>query len=188
MFLFSAEVNSAYGWVYLIMKEKDLIVECPYQQVILYAEKNDGTYGPLQTGSYVAGKHISEHFRITGELFRSLLDQLRKGQVSPVCFFMKVEGLTVKELAARAGISAYRVKRHLTPEGFRKLKMSALKRYADVLNVPVANMFQIINTVEDKNWNQGYREEVNESKSFLISQTPTKNPMIVETKIIKNHG
>ncbi len=170
------------------MKEKDLKVDCPYQQVILYAERQDGTYGPLQTGSYVAGKHISEHFRITGELFRTLLEQLRKGEVSPVYFYMMVEGLTVKELAARAGISSYKVKRHLSPEGFRKIRVSVLKRYADILNVPVANMFQIINTVEDKNWNQGYREELNDSKSFLISQSPAENPMIVETKIIKNPG
>jgi len=170
------------------MKEKDLKVDCPYQQVILYAEKKDGTYGPLQTGSYVAGKHISEHFRITGALFKSLLEQLRKGEVSPVYFYMMVEGLTVKELAARAGMSSFKVKKHLSPEGFRKIKMPALKRYSDILNVPVANMFQIINTAEDKNWNQGYREELNDSKSFLISQTPTGNPLIVETKIIRNPG
>ena len=35
------------------MKEKDGIIDCPQQQLILYVEKEDGTYEPLQTGSYL---------------------------------------------------------------------------------------------------------------------------------------
>jgi hypothetical protein len=168
------------------MKEKDLIVDCPYQQVILYAEKSDGTYGPLQTGSYVSGNHISEHFKITGELIKSLLQQLKQDKISPLYYFMMIEGLTPSELAARAGISTRRVKKHLTPRGFQKISVAGLKRYAGIFNIPVANMFQIINTVEDRNWNAGFRTELNDSKSFLISQGSTGNPLVVETKIIKN--
>ena len=168
------------------MKEQDLIVDCPYQQVILYAEKYDGTYGPVQTGSYMAGKHISEHFKIAGELNQSLLRQLKSGDISPVYFYMMIEGLTVPELAARAGMSKNVVKKHLTMKGFRKITITKLKRYADVLNVPIANMFQIINTVEDRNWDAGFREEVRNSESFLITQGATGNPLLVETKVIQN--
>ena len=168
------------------MKEKDLIVDCPYQQVILYAEKSDGSYGPIQTGSYMAGNHISEHFKIAGDLNKSLLEQLKNGSISPVYFFMMIEGLTVPELAARVGISKTIVKKHLTPRGFQKISIEKLQRYAEVLNIPVANMFQIINTAEDRNWNAGFREELNNSKSFLISQDVTGNPLVVETKIIQN--
>jgi hypothetical protein len=168
------------------MKEKDLIVDCPYQQVILYAEKGDGTYGPFQTGSYMAGYHISEHFKITDHLNKSLLEQLRNGEISPVCYFMMIEGLTVPELAGRTGISKACVKRHITPGGFQKMRISTLKRYADVLNIPLANMFQIISTIEDGNWDMGYQGEIDHSKSGTISQTKTKNPILIETKVINN--
>ncbi len=106
------------------MREKDLAVDCPYHQVVLYAEKDDGTYGPFQTGSYMAGVNISEHFRVTGNLNRSLVEQLKSGAISPVNYFMITEGLTVDEMASRTGISKFRVKRHLTIHGFRKMKIS----------------------------------------------------------------
>ncbi|MBN1108809.1 MAG: hypothetical protein JXR66_12325 [Bacteroidales bacterium] len=169
------------------MKEKEIEVDCPYQQVILYAEKDDGTFGPVQTGSYMAGNHISEHFRIADNVSKDLIAKLRKGQISPVYFYMTLEGLNISELAGRTGIPAFRVKRHTTPAGFRKIRISTLKRYADVLNIPVANMFQLINTVEDRNWDIGYQGDIDSSKTGTISQSVTGNPLLVETKVITNH-
>jgi hypothetical protein len=168
------------------MKEKDLVTDCPYQQVVLYAEKGDGTFGPFQTGSYMAGVNISEHFRITENLSKTLVEQLKSGKISPVYYFMMIEGLTVPELAGRMGISSFRIKKHLTPDGFRKMRISTLKRYTEILNIPLANMFQIINTIEDRNWDMGYQGEVDESKIGSISQSKTDNPLIIETKVIPN--
>lgn len=168
------------------MKEKDLIVDCPYQQVILYAEKSDGTYGPIQTGSYMAGTHISEHYKITGDLIQSLLSRLKEGSISPVYYYMMIEGLTVPDLAARVKISKARVSRHLTPSGFKKIRISVLKRYADVLNIPVANFFQVITTAEDRNWNAGFQEDLYKERTFHITQKATGNPLLVETKILEN--
>jgi hypothetical protein len=168
------------------VKEKDLVIECPFQQVVLYAEKDDGTYGPFQTGSYMAGVNISEHFRLTSNLNRSLIEQLKSGAISPVNYFMITEGLTVDEMASRIGISKFRVKKHLTIQGFRKMKISTLKRYADILNIPLANMFQIVNTIEDRNWDMGYQGELDDSKTGSISQKKTGNPFVIETEVIKN--
>ena len=168
------------------MKEKDLSVDCPHQQVILYAEKNDGTYGPFQTGSYMVGDFISEHYKITDRLNRSLEERLKNEEISPIYYYMMIEELSVPELAGRTGISTACVKKHITPKGFRKVSVSKLRRYADVLNIPVANMFQVINTLEDKNWDMGYQGETDSSKSGSISQAKTKNPLVVETKVIKS--
>ncbi len=168
------------------MKEKDLVIDCPHHQVVLYAEKGDGTFGPFQTGSYMAGVNISEHFRITGNLSKTLLEQLKSGKISPVYFFMMVEGLTVGELAGRTGIAGYRVKKHLTIKGFRKMRISSLKKYADIFNIPVANLFQIISTIEDRNWDMGYQGEIDKSKTGSISQVKTGNPFVIETKVIRN--
>ena len=43
------------------MKEKDGYVDCPQQQVILYVEKEDGTYGPIQTGSYITSNFLDDY-------------------------------------------------------------------------------------------------------------------------------
>lgn len=168
------------------MKEKDLEVDCPWHQVVLYAEKDDGTYGPMQTGSYMAGTNISEHFRVTENLHRSLTEQLKAGKISPVYYFMMIEGLNADELAGRTGISRRKVRKHLTPEGFSKMKISSLKKYADVLNIPVANMFQLIYTVQNRDWDIGYQGEIDKSKTGLITQKKTGNPLIIETEVINN--
>src|SRR4030043_775763 len=167
------------------MKEKDLLVNCPEHQLILYAEKNDGTYGPVQTGSYMAGNHISEHYKIVGNLNKSLIERLQNGEISPIYYYMMIEDLSVSELAGRTGISKICVKKHITPKGFEKVSISKLKRYADVLNIPLANMFQIIHTIEDRNWDIGYQEDIGSSKSTSISQAKTKNQFLVETKVIQ---
>jgi transcriptional regulator with XRE-family HTH domain len=168
------------------MKEKDLSIDCPYHQVVLYAEKEDGTFGPFQTGSYMTGVNISEHFKVTSNLSRSLTEQLKSGKISPVHYFMMLEGLNLEELAGRTGIAKFRVKRHLTLKGFRKMRTGTLKRYADVLNIPIANMFQIIYTIEDRNWDMGYQGEVDDSKTGSISQKRTNNPYVIETEVIRN--
>ena len=168
------------------MKEKDLVVDFPFHQVVLYAEKGDGTFGPLQTGSYMAGNNISEHFRITSNLSRSLVEQLKAGTISPIYYFMMIEGLNPDELSGRTGISKFMVKKHLTPGGFKRIRISSLKRYADVFNIPLANMFQIISTVEDRNWDMGYQGEIDNTKVGSISQKKTDNPLIIETEVIKN--
>ena len=168
------------------MKEEDLVINCPHQQVVLYAEKGDGTYGPFQTGSYMAGINISEHFRITDNHNKILLEQLKSGKISPVYYFMMIEGLTVSELAGRTGISKFRVKSHLAPAGFRKMRISTLKRYTDIFNIPLANMFQVISTIEDRNWDMGYQGEIDDSKIGSISQVKTDNPLVIVTEVIKN--
>jgi hypothetical protein len=47
-------------------------------------------------------------------------------------------------------------------------------------------MFQLINTIEDRNWDMGYQGEVDESKIGSISQLKTENPLVIETKVIIN--
>jgi hypothetical protein len=168
------------------MKEKDVLVDFKAQQFVIYAEKSDGSFSPVQTGSYMSKNHIDDFFRLAGNLYNSLIEKLRTGKISPIFFYMTIEDMTIAELAARAGISKSRVKKHIDPKGFQKVSVANLRRYADVLNIPLANLFQVINTKEDKSWNMGFREETDVSVSVQISQVKTDNPLVVETKIVQN--
>jgi hypothetical protein len=166
------------------MKDKDVLIDFQPQQLIIYAEKSDGSFGPVQTGSYMSKNHIDDFYSIVENHNKSLLGKLRKGEISPIHYFMSVEELTVAELAARVGISKSSLRKHLDPKGFQKISISMLKRYADVFNIPLANLFQIINTREDMKWYMGYLGPEDKSKTVLISQSKTDNPLIVETKIV----
>lgn len=167
------------------MKEEDIFVDCKAQQFIMYAEKSDGSYRPVQTGSYMTKNYINDFLKIASNLNNSLTEKLRKGEISPIYYYMTIEELTISELAARVGISKSSVKKHLDPKGFHTISVSKLERYANVLNIPLANLFQIITTREDKNWNMGYNEQTEHSGSGMISQVKTDNPLIVETNIVQ---
>ncbi|HLZ19454.1 MAG TPA: hypothetical protein VKO67_07560, partial [Smithellaceae bacterium] len=70
---------------------------------------------------------------------RTNLEEARKavlaGLKSPIYYYMELRQFDLPMLAKSAGIAAFRVKRHLRPEIFAKLKPSVLDRYAKVLMV-----------------------------------------------------
>ncbi len=117
------------------MKEKDGIVDCPQQQVILYVEKEDGQYGPMQTGSYITGNYLDDYELKRKNLEQSLKERVARNEVSPVYYYMVLEDLTVSELAARVGLRKGRVKKHLEPGGYRDIPADVLERYAGVFNI-----------------------------------------------------
>jgi len=125
------------------MKEKESIVDCPEQQLILYVEKENGKYGPLQTGSFISANYLDDYFLKRRNLELSLRKRVLDGEVSMVYYYMILVDLSLSELASRAGISKSRVKRHLDPKHFGNCTVDELTRYAGVFNVPVAAMITI---------------------------------------------
>ena len=125
------------------MKEKEGIVDCPEQQLILYVEKEDGTYGPLQTGSYLTKNYIDDYYEKRNRLEASLKEQLRRREISPVAYHMTLTDLSVAETAARVGITQRKVKKHMQPGNFVKIPPAILDRYAEVFNVSAAAMKEL---------------------------------------------
>ena len=80
---------------------------------------------------------------------RDNLEEIRKavlaGQKSPICYYMEMRQMEPGMLAKAAGIAAFRVKRHLRPEIFAKLKPPVLNRYAKALRVPLEELKTVPN-------------------------------------------
>jgi hypothetical protein len=163
------------------MKEKDILTDFKDHQLILYAEKDDSTIGPVLTGSYLAGNYLDEFYQIWGSFEKDLFEQVLSMKISPIARYKSLEELSLSELAARTGIPKRKVKKHLKYKYFLRAKVDDLRRYADVFNIPVANFFQIINTKQDAKWNIGHNLKIAKSKPLTISQEKTNNPLIVIT-------
>ena len=170
------------------MKEKDILTDFEGHQLILYAEKDDDTIGPVQTGSYLAGNYLDEFYHIWGNFEKELFEQLVNKEISPIARYRSLEELSVSELAARAGLPKRRVKKHLKYKYFLKAKVEDLQRYSDVFNVPVTNFFQIISTKQDGSWNLGHNVEAAKTRPLTISQEKTSNPLLVITNPEKNQS
>jgi len=168
------------------MKEKEIKIDFKAHQLILYAEKEDDTIGPIVSGSYMAKNHLDDFYQIWGSLEKDLFTRLVKREISPIVRFKELEELTTSELAARTGLTKRKVKRHLTYRHFLKASVEELQKYADVFNIPVANFFQIVSTRQDGTWNMGHNEKAAKKMALTISQEFTENPLLVITNPEKN--
>jgi hypothetical protein len=126
------------------MKEKEAKIDFREHQLVLYVEKKDGSYGPVQTGSYISKNYIDDYWYKRGNLEREYREMVCRGDISPIAYYMTVEELTPSELAGRVDMSVRQVKKHLKPEHFGKLTIDQLMRYCAVFNVRPARMFQAI--------------------------------------------
>lgn len=165
------------------MKEKDALVDFKDQQLIVYTEKDDDTYGPIQTGAASTKDFLPDLYNKWKRLEGAMLEKIKKGELSMVYYYMMIEELTPYELAKRTGISKSKVEKHFHPKHFEKASLSIIRKYAEVFNIPVANLFQLVSTKEDRLWKKHCEVSTEETGNYHISQQKTNNPLVVITKI-----
>ena len=66
------------------MKAKDAQVEFDQHQVTLFVEQEDGSYGPLQTGSYVSKEYVGDLLKNISSFHATSLKQLVNNEISPI--------------------------------------------------------------------------------------------------------
>ena len=164
------------------MKEKDAYIDFEPQQLIMYVEKEDGTFGPIQTGSYISKNYLDDFWEKTVRLRNSLLEKLKRDEITVVYFYKLIHDFNDVELSRRTGIPVFKVKRHQKQNGFKKIKLSDLQKYAYAFDIPISNLFQTI-VIED---NENKAETDITKQPILVRQTRTGNSFIVITKIEAN--
>jgi hypothetical protein len=130
------------------MKEKEGYIDCPEQQVILYVEKEDGKYGPMQTGSYLTRNFLEDYEDKRKHLENSLMEKVRNKEASAIYYYMVLEELTISELSARVGLRKGKVMKHLEFNSFSTIKEGVLQKYSEVFNVPVTDLHRIMGMSE----------------------------------------
>ena len=153
------------------MKEKDVYVDFKPHQLVLYIEKDDDTYGPLLTGSFMAKEYLDDYFEKFEKWEKELREQLKKGEISPVYYYMILQSFGEGDLASRAGVSKRKLKQHFKMENFKKMRLSQIKKYAEAFDIPVASFFQLLTSKPD------------ESDKISIKQMGTQNPYFVISKV-----
>ena len=124
------------------MKEKDLYVEFDPHKLVYYAEKEDNSYGPIISGSYLSANYLDDHWMKRKNLEEKLRKQVIANEISPIFYYMTYLEMGPKDLASRANMSMRKLSKTFKPEGFNKLKVAQLKRFADIFNIPVFSLFQ----------------------------------------------
>jgi hypothetical protein len=94
-----------------------------------------------------------------------------------------IHDFNIFELSRRTEISLFKVKKHLKVKGFKNATVSDLTKYAEVFDVPVSNLFQVI-TVEDRD--SETKNGVADKNIYRVRQSKTQNPSLVITKFELN--
>jgi transcriptional regulator with XRE-family HTH domain len=153
------------------MKEKELYVDYKPQQHIYYVEKEDQQYGPIVSGSFLSKNYLDDYWLKKKNLELSLRTKVIDDKISPIEYYMTLQELSIADLAARVNIRRTKLKKYLKPQFFNKIRLPLLSKFAEVFDVPVANLFQVIITKED------------DRSRLDINQLNTQNPAFVVTKI-----
>lgn len=101
-----------------------------------YALDDEGKYVMVPSKGWVVDEMIN---RMAYDEYKVKEEETRKavlsGQKSPLAYYMELRQMTPEILGKTAGIAAFRVKRHLRPEIFTKLKEPVLDSYAKALDI-----------------------------------------------------
>lgn len=84
-----------------------------------------------------------------GRQVESVRRQVLGGQVSPLAYHMEKCQMNAPLLAQYAGLAAWRVRRHLKPAVFKRLKPATLERYARVLGIDPEKLRTVPQTPEN---------------------------------------
>lgn len=153
------------------MKEKEAKIDFDLHPLVLYVEKEDGSYGRTESASYISSNYLDDYYDKIKKWDTDLKTQLDNREISPVYYYMIMLQFGERDLASRVGVSRRKLRKHCQMDGFEKIRLKLLKKYADVFDVPLSNMlnFVVINERDQKKLKISYR----------ISQ----NPFITVSKI-----
>ena len=102
-----------------------------------YALDDKGKYVMVPSKGWVVDDMVN---KMAYDEYQDKVEETRKavlaGQKSPLAYYMELRQMIPKFLGKTAGIATFRVKRHLRPEIFAKLKESVLESYAKALEIP----------------------------------------------------
>jgi hypothetical protein len=121
------------------MKASDVPQDITYyegKKRACYALDDAGKYTIVPSSGWSAEEVINS---LAVAQWEAILEETRRavraGKKSPLCYHMERRQMTPSILAKTAGFTCFRLKRHLHPEIFSKLKPAVLDRYAQALAV-----------------------------------------------------
>jgi hypothetical protein len=111
---------------------------------ISYAVDDDGRYVLAHSAGWEAANIANQQaWDLVEQEIAAILDKVRKDELSPLAYHMARSLMDVRMLSRYAGLSRFRVRRHLKPPIFRRLSPPLLERYAKVFNMRVEELKEI---------------------------------------------
>jgi hypothetical protein len=111
------------------------------RRAVCYALDTDGGYVLTQTAGWDPVNLANlQAWQAIAEELTEILCRVQTGELSPLAYHMARSQMTVGLLAKYVRMFRWKVRRHQRPEVFARLDNATLQRYAEVLQVSVAQL------------------------------------------------
>ena len=80
---------------------------------------------------------IKQSWDVAEQRLDAVRNLVLAGKQSPIAYFMEKSLMEVPMLAAYMEMGKWRIRRHMKPKGFKKLKPETLEKYASVFGISV---------------------------------------------------
>jgi len=108
---------------------------------LIYATDENGNYTTaLSSGWEPKTIALTNSLEEINERIAFAKQQVVKGKVSPIVYFMEFNKMDIGILASYVGKWKWTVKRHFKPAIFNNLNPTMLQKYADAFNLSVAEL------------------------------------------------
>lgn len=117
-------------------------------RIVQYDTDDDGHCTPQLAPSRIEDV-IDSYYVLRDKEFHRLHELLFAGELSPIGFFVRWQNMTVPDVAARMKLRQSKVRSHLLPQGFQRIDVATLARYARIFDVTVGDFFQFTQVDEE---------------------------------------
>lgn len=108
---------------------------------VLYVTNDSGNYESAQSDGWEAENYaMSQAWEDIDEKIAETRQRVLNGETSPIEYFMLKNLMDINILSGYIGRWNWIVKRHMKPNGFKKLSKKTLKRYANIFNITVEEL------------------------------------------------
>jgi hypothetical protein len=112
-----------------------------FTKEVCYAVDEKGNYTTgLSTGWQIKADALGITWEEAQARTAKAREQVMRGEVSPILFFMELHLMDLPIVAAYTGFWQWTIKRHLKPSVFKNLSDKKLKKYAEVFDVSVEEL------------------------------------------------
>lgn len=127
------------------MKKKEVpqdkgLMEGRFEDLCYAVDENGNYVQVLSAGWEPKNDAMKQAWEVIHEQVEEARAQVLQGKYSPVYYFMVKNIMTPKLLAEYMELPKRKVRRHLKPSHFAKLDSAMLEKYAEALNISVAEL------------------------------------------------
>ncbi len=112
-----------------------------YGRKAMYAIGPDGRYCTVKSSGWdVEETVLRDVVQDFHDRAKQAAERVRRGQTSPIEYFMHLKLMDLPALAGGVGLARWRAKRHFNPRVFARLNPRILKRYADFFQISITEL------------------------------------------------